>query len=230
MILVSPAEPHVFKALGESSSLTEDYGADFLIPATASKLIAVQRKEFPGDFLNSLYDKRLAVLAQKITAADMRILVLEGQPVWTVDGSLRLGHGGFGRKFNLRQLNGLLWSLQWEYGIATYWTTGMTETAEFVTHLAEWALKPTHDSLRDRGAQPRAWANREPSLADRRSWVLQGVPGIGPTVADDFVAHFAGLPLTWTVDRKELLAAPGIGKGRLEKLTEIIPLEEEEHE
>ena len=52
---------------------------------------------------------------------------------------------------------------------------------------------------------------------------MQSFDGVGPELARRIVAHFEGLPLTWTATDDELLEVPGLGPKTLRKLHEVIP-------
>lgn len=218
MILVSPAEPKVFKALGASSPAPERFGADFLIPSTVG-FIAVQRKEFPSDFMSSLRDGRLARLSADMQDAPVRILVLEGQPRWSKTGELM---GAYGRPISRGGLTRLLLSMG-ARGIDTYWTRSMDETVEFLHDVEAWAEKEAHETLSTRPGSPRNAFGRT-TERDRQLWALQGIAdGLGVKTAEAIIDHFGRLPLSWDCTEAELLEVPGVGPKRLSGLTSMIP-------
>lgn len=220
MILISPTEPVALRELGRVSSNPEQYGADILIPADGY-LIGVQRKVFPGDFLASLHDGRLSEHLLALTKCGLRILILEGRPAWSTSGYLVGYDYGQGREFARSSLRGLLLSAQHLLGISHHWTDGLPDTIEFIRHLEQWAEADEHPSLFKRPGL------RLPELTritarDRAIYLLQGFDGIGYTTARAIFDHFARLPLAWDVTAKELAEVPGVGKGRVQKLTELV--------
>lgn len=215
MILVSPTEPKLLRDLGETSAIPEEYGADLLLPGR-DLLIAVQRKEFPSDFLGSLYDHRLARLLIKMGRAGMRVLVLEGKPAWSSPayGGLLVGER---REFTRAQLRSIVWSLWSEFGVATVWSDSVADTVELVRGLGSWAGKDRHESLLGKGSPPKTMRGRVRER-DLGVWILQSIEGIGPKVAGDIFDHFGRVPLSWDVTAEELGEVPGLGPKRVEKL------------
>jgi ERCC4-type nuclease len=224
-VLISSAEPPAIVDIGFSSSVPEEFGADILIPTTVMGMIGVQRKEFPSDFIASLYDGRLSTSLVKLTQLPVRILLLEGRPAWDANGAL------MGRKmeFYHSTLRTLCWSAQVQLGISTYWTSGIPDTIDFLRDLKRWGDKE-HNALFKRPGPPkgeqadkpmREWT-REIGPRDRAMWILQGIDGVGPEVAGAIFDHFGRLPLRWDVTPEELLEVPGVGKGRVEKLRKEI--------
>lgn len=221
MILVSPAEPKQLRDIGESSSLSETYGADILITGY-EKLIGIQRKQFPGDFLNSLTDGRLQTSLIKLTQCTMGILVLEGKPAWSYSGALIGVKYGQGVTYTRNHLRSLLFSVQSELEIGTHWTDSIADTIELIQDLEAWAQKDEHSTLFTRPNAKKGNMERKISARTKAAWVLQGVEGLGYTRACAVYDHFGRLPLQWDVTEKELLQVPSIGKGTVKKMTEAI--------
>lgn len=220
-IFVSPAEPAPFKEIGESSKLTEEYGADFLIVGY-EKLIGIQRKQFPGDFLSSLTDGRLQTSLIKLTQCTMGILVLEGKPAWSYTGALIGFRYGQGATYTRNHLRSLLFSVQSELEIGTQWTDSIGDTIELVQDLEAWAQKDEHSTLFTRPNVKKGDMERKISARTKAAWVLQGVEGLGYVRACAVYDHFGRLPLQWDVTEKELLGVPGVGKGTVKRMTEAI--------
>lgn len=221
MILISPSEPPAIRELGTSSSTPEQYGADLLIPADGY-LIGIQRKVFPGDFLSSLHDGRLAEHLHLLTKCQLSILILEGRPAWSTSGYLIGFDYGQGREFARSSLRGLLLSAQHLLGVAHHWTDNLTDTLDFVRDIARWAEKDDHTSLFKRPGIQKSEFKRKISDRDKAIYLLQGFDGIGYGTAGAIFDHFGHLPLTWTVPSKVLAEVPGVGKGRVRKLTELV--------
>ncbi len=218
VIFVAPTEPEQLKVVGESSSITEEYGADFLIPGVGF-FLGVQRKKFPGDFVSSLRDGRLSTSLVKLTKCDKRVLLLEGKPSWTTSGFLTDDYMQFSRS----QLRNLLMSAHEELGVHTMWTDGLTDTIDVLRDLARWAGKEKHNSLFGRpnliGESPyqRTYTDR-----DKAVFLLQGFQGVGPEMAGKIYDHFGRVPLRWDVDEEELEEIKGVGPKRVAKLKEIV--------
>jgi Fanconi anemia group M protein len=221
MILVSPTEPALLRDVGKQSLIPEDYGADILIPGR-SIMVAVQRKTFPADFLDSLYGDRLTRLLMKMQQATIRVMLLEGQPAWlepALGGALI---GSRTHSFTRKSLRGLILSMHHEFGVVTVWTDDLEDTIEFVTQTAKWALKGRHDSLMSRGAVPTSNVRRRASERDKGVYLLQSVEGVGPEMAGRIYDHFGRVPISWDVTADELQQVDGIGPKRAAKLIEGI--------
>lgn len=229
-ILLSPAEPVEFHSLGDRSHIVEaEYGADFLV-AGKGFLVAVQRKQFPGDFLASVADGRFPVLLPRMLNAEFRILLLEGRPRWSTTGALLNFDWGRGKDFTRSHLRAMLWSLHWVWGVTAMWTDDRADTLDFLRDLRRWAEKDRHEALGVRPPIDKGDFRRTPKPRDRAVHILQGFDGVGPAVAESIYDHFGFLPLRWAVEESDLLAVPGVGPGRVRKLVEVVPALEPELE
>jgi len=220
VILVSPSEPPEIRAVGDTAATPEEFGADLLVVAEG-QVAAVQRKRFPDDLLSSLSDGRLAAQVVRMQAADMRIVVLEGQPVWTSDGVLVGYDYGQGRQFTARALWGIMWSLHVAWDVLTCWTLSTAETRRFVEALDQWLAKPVHELGWSRAKRSEPSRGRRQTRA-RQLHFLQGLPGVGPGLAAAILDEFGHVPMRWTVPPVRMLEVEGIGRKRLSKLGEFV--------
>ena len=229
-ILVSPAERPPLDAIGTTAILTEEFGCDFLvfgkqIEQQESKgfIIGVQRKTFPADFLSSIQDGRFATLLPKMVQADMRLLILEGQPRWTTSGSLMNYDFGRAKEFRRAHLRSILLSLQWTWGVSTLWTDDPLDTADLLRDLSRWAQKDHHDAL---GVRPGAGGNfpgREPAKRDLAIHFLQGIRGWGIDTARNVFDEFGRVPLVMSeADAERLQTVKGLGPKRLDYLRRLV--------
>lgn len=223
-LLTSPAEPPTLRKLGYTSLATEEYGADFLI-VSPEGVMGIQRKQFPGDFLSSIFDGRMTTVITRLTATSFPIIVLEGRPQWTTDGVLLGHHGG---EFRRSTLHAMEMSLAYN-GIAVVWTEHLADTAEFIMSMVEWWAKPEHDGFRNRPGPGRSNDLGQPTTD--RDWgvhVLQGFDGIGYQLAQRIWDKFNRLPLRWDITRKELGGVRGVGPKKLDALTRLISTKEDD--
>ena len=216
-MLVSPTEPAPFHKLGKLTLVPENYGCDFLIVSAAMKIrIGVQRKQFPGDLLKSLADGRLYEQVHKMATLDMRVLIIEGHGKWTNDGTLMEM-----TRFTRKQLDGLIFSLHYEFGIEVYQVRDMGETYRMLQSLEEWSKKADHRSLKSRpGPAKNPWG--QVTNRDYAIHVLQSFQGVGPVVAGKIFDHFGRLPMMWDVGLEEMMAVKGVGKGKAEVLMKAL--------
>ena len=211
-MLCSPTEPKKLRAIGKTSSIPENHGADFLIVAGKYR-IGVQRKQFPGDLLASLNDGRLYTQIPYLQELDYALLVIEGHGRWTEDGELMEDRY---HRFTMQQMHGLMFTVMFEYGIPTMWVRNMDETGRVLRTLDAWAQKEKHSSLKSRpGPTKGSWGTTDRHMAQH---LLQGFQGVGPELAGRIVNKFDGVPLEWTVTMDEMMTVDGLGKVKAEKM------------
>lgn len=214
MILVSPAEPPVLKAIGISSPIPEKYGADFYWATEAGLSVGVQRKEVK-DLVNSLHNGLLGKEIAKMNALDLRVLLIEGNFRWNVNGTSSAVNG-----WSRQQLRGVIYSMQ-SQGFWTLLTESREDTIESVSQLRSYLDKNTHSLIRNRPKATNSWGK-----ATNRDWaihLLQSFEGVAVGTAEAIYDHFEGVPLVWTVTKEEMIQVKGVGPKRAESLMEAIP-------
>ncbi len=210
-MLISPTEPAELKKLGKVSAVPERSGADFLIAGKAGRL-GIQRKKFPEDLLSSLADGRLYEQAHLLQALDHRVLIIEGLGKWTLDGELLDI-----RQFTRDQLDGLFFTLSFEFGFHIFWVKNIHETERTLKGMERWWRKEQHNSLRRRpGPKADSWGQR--GNREYACHLLQSFPGVGAELAARMYDHFGKAPITWEVGVEDLQKVKGVGKGKAEKM------------
>jgi ERCC4-type nuclease len=209
MILVSPAEGPLLRKLGETSSLPEQMGADFLL-TTQAGFVAVQRKEV-RDLVASIRGDRIARELGQATACAHAVLIVEGDWAWTQAGESRSVPG-----FLRAQYDGFCLSMQVSHKWTVLTSDSMAGTARLVRQVESWFQKTSHTSLAGRPNHRGAWGTTR--NRDFAVHLLQSFDGIGVEQAGRIWDHFQGVPLAWTVDKDAMMQVPGIGTGRAEKL------------
>ncbi len=213
-MLVAPSE-HRLASLGESSSLPETMGADFLL-FTRHGLVGVQRKEVK-DLVASVHDGRYQREVAQLCSSGLHqgVLVIEGDYRFDLNGnSIALKH----TRWTRASLHGIEMSTQL-LGIWVIRTDSLDDTANWLTQAESWFDKAEHLSLSVRPKVP-AGVWEDPT---RHFWlrVLQSFDGISAKTAgaiyDQSVKDGVQL-LGWQVDRDWLLSVSGVGKGRADKL------------
>ncbi len=218
MLLVSPTEPEQLQLLGILSWIPENFGADILF-SEQGKLIGVQRKTFPADFIASLHDGRLAKEVAQMKQLDIAILLLEGRPRWTMDGELIRDYSA-GQSFNRSGFRNLCYSIWDVYGIIVDWTDDSNDTVAAIMSLKSWAGKSEHLTLVRRPKTQDPWGDSLTNK-DYGLHLLQSLPGVGPKLAANIYDAFGRVPLRWDVEKSELAMVPGIGKVRLGQLWKL---------
>lgn len=213
-MLVSPAErPLPLRRLGQTSSVPERYGADFMWVANRERH-GVQRKEIK-DYVASMIDGRLSrEVGQMKQLTGIRALVLEGTFTWTPDGFWT----GPVRWDRFRHRQGLF-TLANE-GIWIIPTEGIADSAETIAELERWTRKPKHTFARARAKATGQWG--KPSSREFACYMLQGLPGVGPELAERLYDAL-GLPMAWTVSEKELRTVEGVGPKRASAMYSCLP-------
>ena len=211
-ILACPREPRsLIEAVGgdDSADIPRLWGADFLVPFRCdnrSGLAAIQRKEFPDDLLSSRADGRLAMCLQQMGAASMRLLIIEGRGYWSSEGKLMHYYSEFTQK----QFWGLLFSIQIVHQVPVVLTDNIDDTALCIKRFSIWVNKQSHKGIVTRPKYKDPWHDPQSDL--RKTWFLQGLPGIGSGVAKQIFDGAGGkIPMAWTLDPSNF---KGVGKKR----------------
>lgn len=217
-MIVAPTEPPLLKDIATVvSTKPERYGVDVMWLGAKGVRYGVQRKEFPGDFLSSVSDGRLAKELGQMEALDVPILVLEGKAIWMNDGRL---DSRWGQEWKKRSHWAFLASVR-ARGVWVEWTANLEETVEIVQVYQEWSRKVRHTAtMRRPGPAKNAWGTQ--SSRDWQIHLLEGFPDIGPETARRIIDHFGRVPLQWTTDAVGLQAVFGVGKKTAEKLIRAI--------
>lgn len=213
-MLISPTEPPSLRALGETSSMVESFGCDYLF-FTPLGMVGVQRKEI-SDLVASVRDGRLTREIALMGQLVIKVLLIEGEPKWNQDGELLSLHSSW----TLSQHQGLVWSLQlngfWIGSVPT-----IASTALYLSQFEKWLSKDRHDGLITRPKPNSNYGLR--SKRDFSLHILQSFDGIGPGVAGNIYDAFGRVPLEWSVSEDELVGrVHGLGKGRVRKMFDAL--------
>jgi ERCC4-type nuclease len=215
-MLIAPTEPPALRKIGTTSMYPERYGCDLLFIARGRRF-GVQRKEFK-DLLASMTDGRLAQQMGMMRGLEQSMVVIEGMSAakWGVDGSLVDGYA----RVTKGQIRSLLWSVR-DRGVWVDFTDGLDDTIRLVQDFERWCKKPEHKALSSRPGPVNTWGK-----AGDRDWemhLLQGLPGVGVELAGRILDE-VGMPLGWRVARDELLKVKGLGKGKVDRMMQAVPV------
>lgn len=216
MILISPAEPPVLKAIGTVSAIPEKFGADFYWLTEAGLSVGVQRKEVK-DLVNSLHNGLLGKELSKMKAGnlDIIILLIEGNFRWATNGT-----SGAVTGWSKVQLRGLTYSMQ-SQGFWVLSTDSREDTIESLSQLKKYLDKNNHSLVATRPKATSSWGK-----ASNRDWaihLLQSFDGVSVVTAGAIFDHFEGVPLAWTITRDQMIEVKGVGAKRADTLMEAIP-------
>lgn len=184
--------------------------------------VAIERKRV-DDLHASLIDKRLFEQVARLKETyPTCALVLEGDPSFFDErpldaplGTSAPRHGGV----SPRATWGALCSLAFDFGLTILPTSGREATAELLAVLAR-------RMARERGAGGgRPEVRYKPKLLGphaEQKFAVQGLPGIGDIVSESLLEHFGTVRRVYAASEKELVRAPGVGKGRARDITELL--------
>jgi len=209
MILTSPNErTEVKQALGDLY-LSSDLPFDFLL-LTARGSVAVERKQFPDDFIASVKDGRFSrECAAMREETEYRIIISEGHGSYTVNEKLRIG--GRESEWTRQGVRNVRRSLRYVEGCDIEDTESIKDTARCLIELQNYFDTISHISMRSRPGFETAWA--VPTYEERYIYWLQGCgPGIKARRAR-MIAKVYKTPFElMNATPQDLLQIDGIGK------------------
>lgn len=133
-----------------------------------------------------------------------------------------------GRAWTFASIWGAIASMALEAGVGCFWVRDENEFTRLMLTLEGWNSREKHTTTTTR-SRPKAkgWGV---STAVQQAHFLQGLPTIGPELAERIVETFDGLPLQWTASKLEMMRVHGVGKAKVEKMGEMIGWSEYEPE
>jgi len=198
--------------LGAQISLKMISPGDYVV----AEGFAVERKTF-DDFLRSIFDKRLFEQIERLGEAYPRCCLL-------VEGDV--GYGLVNLK-NPLVFWGALAKIIADKAIPIVFTINEKQTAEFLFSLAKKSQEKK-EKLMAR-YKPKMY-----SLADRQLLAVQGLPNVGPKMADRLLRRFGTARKVFTAHPIELRSVPGMGRKKEDAITKfldsqfLVPVKREE--
>lgn len=205
--------PEIIADTRESSLIArylKDFGArvNFKMISPGDYIVAegfaIERKTF-GDFLQSIFDKRLFDQIERLSKAYPRhCLLVEGD----------VGYGLASLK-NPLVFWGALSKIISDYGTPIVFTMNEKQSAEFIFSLAKKSQVKTE----------RLMARYKPkvySLAESQLLAVQGLPEVGPKMADRLLRYFKSVRRVFSAHPLELRGIEGIGKKKAEVISKFL--------
>ena len=154
-----------------------------------------ERKTLP-DLTRSIADGRLFRQASRLVSASQRaVVILEGTARDLADSDMRR-----------EAIQGALLTLTLKLDVSLLRAKTPDETARLLVYAAR-QLRRTPDE-----AVPRTAGGRRPSGKRKTQlYVLQGLPGVGPTRAERLLEAFGNVEEVMTASAEELTAVDGVG-------------------
>ena len=175
------------------------YG-DYII----DKWLIVERKQI-SDLIVSIVDGRLFQQAERLCqSAYTPLLIIEGQ-----------GHDIKDSKMDRRAILGALASIGLLYGICVLRAINKEETLNVILYAARQKARIEKAVIGRRGYRPR-------SFKKRQSFILQGLPNVGPTLAKALLQHFGNIRSVMTANRDQLQKISGVGPKKAEQIVSLL--------
>jgi ERCC4-type nuclease len=166
---------------------------------------AVERKSF-GDFLRSIYDKRLFDQMNRLRDAYAHTcLLIEGNTCYDL-ANLQ----------NPFVFWGALSRLIADYETPIIYAINEDQSADFLFSLAKMQQLDGADSPVSR------FKPKTLDLSQKQLLVVEGLPGIGPKMADLLLKNFKSVRRVFEAHSIEFRAIPGIGKKRERLITNLL--------
>lgn len=179
--------------------------ADYLI----SKDIAVERKTV-NDFIASMLNKRLFKQLSDLKENYAKpLLIIEGIEEQDLYKSER--HP----KLHANAIRGMILSILLEFSIPVIFTKDYVDTAQFLVLLAKRQEKPSREiSLK---AKRRAF-----SLAEQQRFVIESLPGVGPSIAKELLKKFKTIKAIANAKKVELARVKKINSNKAAAIKRIL--------
>ena len=194
--------PDLLRQLGCRVRVISLKAGDYIV----NDSIIVERKS-KGDFVLSLMQGRLfnqCRLLQK--SGYVPTLLIEGNPYNTAHDVSR------------EAIRGALMSVSLSWQIPVNYSASINDTADIIVMIARQNPKEKHTAQRY-GYKPK-------TLQKQQLYFLQGLPSIGPKLANELMKHFGSLEKILAASEDELAKIPGIGPQKASKICRFIrPIE-----
>ena len=169
-----------------------------------NKHIAVERKT-TKDFVLSIIDGRLFSQASRLKRrAEIPFMILEG---------INLFQTGY--DVDPQVIKGAIVSLSVSWQIPLIFSKSPQGTAEILTMAGSQDIKYYEEIHKRMGRRPKR-------IQTRKLYILQGLPGVGPTIAKRMMEHFGSIEKIMNSSEQELGSIEGIGKKKASKIREIV--------
>ncbi|MBL4631193.1 MAG: multidrug MFS transporter [Paraglaciecola sp.] len=175
------------------------YG-DYLI----DNWLIIERKQI-NDLLVSIIDGRLFQQAEKICQSPYQsLLIIEGQ-----------GRDIQNTKMDRRAVLGALACVSLTYGICVLRTKDKTETVNTMFYAAQQKSRTEKKQLGRHGYRPK-------SFKKRQSFILQGLPDVGPVLAEALLRHFGSVRSVMLATEEQLKEVAGVGNKTAKNITLLL--------
>jgi Fanconi anemia group M protein len=165
--------------------------------------VLIERKSV-ADFAASLIDGRLFPQVARLAHSGYRsLLLIEGPPPISI------------ADVHPHSLEGALVSIAAMWRLPVLHSSDSEQSARMLRFLAEQVREPRQRLLRRFDRKPKR-------LASRRLFLLQGLPGVGPALANRLLCHFGCIESVFTADASTLAEVRGVGAKKAARIRELV--------
>lgn len=181
---------------------------DYIINDT----IVVERKTV-CDFIQSIIDGRLFKQAQRMRQIfDIALFIVEGE-----------GLDNCGINIHPNAVKGAMVSIALQWRMPILFARNIAETA-----LLLWLVTTQHNKIQSEiscryGYRPKTYHKRQ-------LYILQGLPQVGPKLADKLLNYFGSVEKVFTATKEELMEVNNVGKKKAEKIRMLVREERSKYE
>ncbi len=168
--------------------------------------IVIERKTIE-DFLQSMVDGRLMGQLMNMSHAYAKpLILLEGDPkeLFTT------------RNIHENAIIGMLSSIALTYRIPTIFTQDAQDTARYVRLIAKREQEGKESNIQLR------LGRKGLSLNEQQRFLIEGMPGIGPSAANALLEHFGTAQKIMTASTKELQEVENIGPKKAQTIQKVL--------
>lgn len=166
--------------------------------------LIVERKQIQ-DLITSIIDGRLFLQAQKLSQSSYQpLIIIEGRASDIQSN-----------KMDRRSILGALASIGLVFGITVLRTTNQQETVELLRYAAQQKSRIQKQAIIRCGYRPK-------SAYKRQLYLLQGLPGVGVSLAKSLLLHFGSIRSVMQATIMQLQEVEGIGVNKAKQIVQLL--------
>jgi len=165
----------------------------------------IERKTF-SDFVGSMMNKRLQEQLINLRKYPQQFLIIEG---------FYYNYKNERTKVHENAIRGMLLSIAIDFQIPIIYTENEEDTSKFLILTARKYEKPKTDHAIRQTKTAR-------SLEERKQFILEGFPGIGPATAKQLLDNFDSLRDIFNASKEELESTVGLDAGKIQGFLELL--------
>uniref|UniRef100_A9A9R8 ERCC4 domain protein n=1 Tax=Methanococcus maripaludis (strain C6 / ATCC BAA-1332) TaxID=444158 RepID=A9A9R8_METM6 len=197
-IILDSRERHIGRYLSEKAEVefkTLEIG-DYIL----SDRVAVERKT-AEDFENSIIDKRLFNQVMDLKKYERPLMIIEGNEFVRIHENA---------------IRGMMFSIMIDYQIPIMFSRDIEDTADILVKLAE------REQIKEKREISIRYGKRPMSLKERQKFLVEGLPDVGPVMAENLLDNFNSVENIFTASEEELKSVDGVGPITAKKIKEVV--------